>query len=106
MAQSPKSPSAPNSGAAKDDVLGANGVFKFTIDDLLANDRAVLRKSIRQRSSFSERPPTKAQQVRPLIWRSTRSLTITTVASRSEQVPPTSSTWCRLATREHGRSLT
>ena len=38
MANSPTSKSASTSGAAKDDVLGADGHFTFSIDDLLAND--------------------------------------------------------------------
>jgi len=38
MATSPISQSATQSGAAKDDVVGLNGDFTFTIADLLAND--------------------------------------------------------------------
>jgi hypothetical protein len=38
MATSPTSKSAPLSNAAKDDVLGSDGVFTFKISDLLAND--------------------------------------------------------------------
>ena len=42
MATSPTSKSAPLSGAAKDDAVGLNGDYTFTIADLLANDPAVL----------------------------------------------------------------
>ena len=38
MATSPTSKSAPLSNAAKDDALGSDGDFTFTIADLLAND--------------------------------------------------------------------
>ena len=38
MATSKTSQSAPLSGVAKDDALGADGNFTFTISDLLAND--------------------------------------------------------------------
>jgi hypothetical protein len=38
MATSPTSKSAPLSNAAKDDALGADGVYTFTIADLLGND--------------------------------------------------------------------
>ena len=38
MATSPTTKSAPLSGAAKDDVVGLNGDFNFTIADLLDND--------------------------------------------------------------------
>ncbi|MDQ0324084.1 hypothetical protein QO002_006291 [Pararhizobium capsulatum DSM 1112] len=38
MAQTPTSPSALINNAAKDDVVGLNGDFNFTISDLLAND--------------------------------------------------------------------
>src|SRR5262245_36041968 len=38
MATSPISTSALNSGAAKNDVVGLNGDYTFTIKDLLAND--------------------------------------------------------------------
>lgn len=38
MATSPTSKSAPLSGAAKDDAVGLNGDYTFTIQDLLGND--------------------------------------------------------------------
>jgi hypothetical protein len=38
LATSPTSKSATQSGAAKDDILGADGHFTFSISDLLAND--------------------------------------------------------------------
>ena len=48
MATSPTSKSALLSGAAKDDVLGEDGVFTFTIADLLANDPGGANKSAGQ----------------------------------------------------------
>ena len=44
MGTSPTSQSAPLSNAAKDDVLGANGTFTFSIKDLLANDAGAAAK--------------------------------------------------------------
>src|SRR3954470_19273786 len=38
MAQTPTSKSATTNNAAKDDILGADGDFTFSIEDLLAND--------------------------------------------------------------------
>ena len=45
MATSPTSKSAPLSNAAKDDALGHDGDFTFTIADLLANDAGGARAS-------------------------------------------------------------
>jgi hypothetical protein len=44
MGTSPTTQSAQLSGAAKDDVVGLNGDFNFTIADLLANDPGAVAK--------------------------------------------------------------
>jgi hypothetical protein len=67
MAQSPSSNSTPKNNAAKDDAVGLNGDYTFTIEDLLANDPGGAAKvDIATQFFFGSTPEDQANQAQYL----------------------------------------